>query len=296
MDPVEREEKLRIVLAALDHKEFLRALSLADQWVTEDPTDPIAYSMRAYTLLNLQRSRDALEDARRAKELDGDDPTILSLFAQAAEAENRLSWAQKAWEEAIARSGGSPQILREYARFMVQHRGPKLALEAAERAQRSDPGNSVGWSLLAAAQLRMHQYQDAENSLRRALALNPNNTQAQSLMAKLLLLKGKQDQALALSHLLEDDAETKAIAEWIRREVKKRDLERILVERALDMTARRPDPGIFIRLRLMGWIVAYIGALGIALFLDSWIPGQVFFILAAVFFVVHAVIWLLLFH
>ncbi|MGQ9504620.1 MAG: tetratricopeptide repeat protein [Thermogutta sp.] len=296
MDPVEREEKLRTVLVALDHREYLRALSLADQWVTDDPHDPLAYSMRAYTLLNLQRSRDALEDARRAKELAGDDLTILSLFAQAAEAENRLGWAQEAWEEAIARSGGSPQILREYARFMVQHRGPRLALEAAQRAQRSDPSNSMGWSILAAAQLRMHQYEDAENSLRQALALDPNNVQAQSLMAKLLLLKGKQDQALALSQLLEDDAEARPIAEWIRREVKKRDLERILVERALDMSARRPDPGVFVRFRLMWWILAYVGAVGIALVLDALVPGQVFFVLVVVFFLIQVLIWLLMFH
>jgi len=296
MDPVEREEKMRTVLEALDRKEFLRALSLADQWVTEDPADPIAYSLRAYTLLSLQRSRDALEDARRAKELSPDDPTILSLFAQAAEAESRLGWAQEAWEKAIDQSGGSPQILREYARFMIQHRGPRLALDAAQLAQRSDPGNSVGWSLLAAAQLRMHQYQEAERSLRQALSLDPNNVQARTLMAKLLLLKGKQDQALALSQLLEDDAEAKPIAEWIRREVKKRDLERILVERALDMSARRPDPGVYIRFRLMWWIIAYIGALAIALFLDSFIEGNVFFILAAVFFIIHVLVWLLLFH
>ncbi len=296
MDPVEREEKLRTVLVALDHKEFLRALSLADQWVTESPSDPIAYSMRAYTLLNLQRSRDALEDARRARELSPDDVTILSLFAQAAEAEHRLGWAQEAWEKAVAQSGGAPHILREYARFMVQYRGPRLALEAAQRAHQADPKNSVGWSLLAAAQLRMHQYQEAEFSLRQALALDPNNVQAQSLMAKLLLLKGKQDQALALSQLLEDDAEARPIAEWIRREVKKRDLERILVERALDMSAHRPDPGVFLRFRLMWWIVAYVGALAVALLLDSLIEGQVFFIFAAVFFVVHVLIWLLLFH
>lgn len=296
MDPVEREEKLRTVLVALDHQEFLRALSLADQWVTDDPHDPVAYSMRAYTLLHLHRSQDALEDARRAKELAGDDPTILSLFAQAAEAENRLAWAQEAWEKAIEQSGGSPQILREYARFMVQHRGPRLALEAAQRAQRSDPSNSVGWSILAAAQFRMHQYQEAENSLRQALVLDPNNVQAQSLMAKLLLLKGKQDQALALSQLLEDDAEARPIAEWIRREVKKRDLERILVERALDMSARRPDPGVFVRFRLMWWILAYVGAAGIALILDAFVPGQVFFVLVVVFFLIQILIWLLMFH
>lgn len=296
MDPVEREEWLRTLLVALDHQEFFRALSLADQWVTEDPRDTVARSMRAYTLLRLGRSRDALEDARRAMELAPDDPAVLSLFAQAAEAENRFSWAQAAWEQAVQLSGETPELLRRFARFMIQHRGPRLALAAAQQAAQADPENAEGWSLLAAAQFRMHQYQDAEASLKRALALDPNHVEAQALMARFLLLRGKQDQALALSQLLDDSEEARPVADWVRSEVKKRKLEQLLVERSLDLTARRLERSLWTRLGPLWWFSTYLIVLAGAIVLDLLAGTQVFLIGATVVFVVMLVLWAILFH
>lgn len=296
MDPVEREGHLHNVLLALDQKEYLRALSEADQWVAEAPRDPLAYGLRALTLLQLHRPKDALEDARQARQLAPDDPHLLSVFAQAAEAENRLTWAQEAWEKAVRLSGGAPPLLRDFARFMVHHRGPKPALEAARRAVQADEQSSEAWGLLAAAQLRMHQYQEAEHSLKRALALDPNNVEAQALMAQYLLLRGKQDQALALSKLLEDDEQARAVAEHIRQEAKKRNLERILVERALDPSARRPDPGALRWFSLMWWILAYSAALAVALILDVAGVGSWMFYLVFVFLAIHLVAWALFFR
>lgn len=296
MDPVEREGHVRNVLLALDQKEYLRALSQADQWVTEAPQDPLAYGLRALTLLQLQRPRDALEDARRARQLAPDDPHILSVFAQAAEAENRLSWAQEAWEKAVRLSHNAPPILRDFARFMVHHRGPKPALEIARQAVEADKRSSEAWGLLAAAQIRMHQFQEAEQSLKRALALDPNNVEAQALMAQYLLFKGKQDQALALSELLQDYEQARPVAQRIQQEAKKRNLERILVERALDLSAHRPEPTSLRWFSLMWWILAYSGALAIALILDVSGISNWFFLLVLVFLGIHLVFWALLFR
>ncbi|MEJ5341298.1 MAG: tetratricopeptide repeat protein [Thermogutta sp.] len=296
MDPVEREEHLENVLQAIDRKEYLRALSEADQWLAEDPADATGYSMRALVLIRLGRFRDALEDARRARQLEPHDPQVVMVFAMAAEAENRLSWAQEAWEEAVQLSHSAPAVLREFARFMVDHRGPKPALEAARRAVEADRNNSQAWSLLAAAQLRMHRFQEAEESLKRALALDPNNVQAQALMAQYLLLRGKQNEALAISKLLQDHEQARPIVEWIQGETRKRNLERILVERALDLEARRPDPGSWRWFSLMWWVLAYTGALAVALVLDVAGIGNWIFLLVLAFLGIHLVLWALLFR
>jgi tetratricopeptide (TPR) repeat protein len=218
------------------------------------------------------------------------------VFAMAAEAENRLSWAQEAWEEAVRLSRSAPAVLREFARFMVDHRGPKPALEAARRAVEADRNNSQAWSLLAAAQLRMHQFQEAEESLKRSLALDPNNVQAQALMAQYCLLRGKQNEALAISKLLQDHEQARPIVQWIRDETKKRNLERILVERALDLESRRPDPGSWRWFSLTWWALAYTGALAVALVLDVAGVGNWLFLLVLAFLGIHLVLWALLFR
>lgn len=245
MDWSDAENCILQAIAALDENRPIRALSLAEQVVTGYPDLLIGRLLRADALLRLERSKEALEEAEYAAVLAPRDLHAQILLAQAAEAAGRLGRAQQAWEAAVDLSHENPEIVREYARFMTVHRGPKPALEAARHAVELLPRDAAAWTILGQAQLRMKQWSDAEQSLQHALQIDPNDVQAQAAMAVFLHLRGREDSALALTRLLEGRKEAEQVVETIRRDAKKRQLNRILVERGIDRLDTGDKPLVF---------------------------------------------------
>ncbi len=237
MDWSDAENCILQAIAALDENQPIRALSLAEQVVTGYPDLLIGRLLRADALLRLDRGKEALEEAEYAGGLAPRDLHAQILLAQAAEAAGRLGRAQQAWEAAVHLSRENPEIVREYARFMTAHRGPRPALEVARHAVELLPRDAAAWTILGQAQLRMKQWSDAERSLQHALQIDPNDVQAQAAMAVFLHLRGREDSALALTRLLEGRKEAEQVVEHIRRDAKKRQLNRILVERGIDRLA-----------------------------------------------------------
>ncbi|GAB4129578.1 MAG: hypothetical protein Kow0040_05870 [Thermogutta sp.] len=244
MDWSDAENYLLQAIAALDENQPIRALSLSEQVVTGYPDLLIARLLRADALLRLNRGKEALEEAEHAARLAPRDLHAQMLLAQAGEAVGRLGRAQQAWEAAVELSRESPEIVREYARFMTVHRGPKPALEAARHAVELLPQDAAAWTILGQAQLRMKQWADAERSLQHALQIDPNDVQAQAAMAVFLHLRGREDSALALTRLLEDRKEAEQVVETIRRDAKRRQLNRILVERGIDRPPAGENPPV----------------------------------------------------
>ncbi|NMC19829.1 MAG: tetratricopeptide repeat protein [Thermogutta sp.] len=234
MDWSDAENYILQAIAALEENQPIRALSLTEQVVTGYPDLLIGRLLRADALLRLNRGKEALEEAEYAAKLAPRDLHAQMLLAQAGEAAGRLGRAQQAWEAAVDLSHENPQIVREYARFMTVHRGPKPALEAARHAVELLPRDAAAWTILGQAQLRMKLWAEAEQSLQQALQIDPNDVQAQAAMAVFLHLRGREDSALALTRLLEGRKEAEQVVETIRRDAKKRQLNRILVERGIE--------------------------------------------------------------
>jgi TolB-like protein/tetratricopeptide (TPR) repeat protein len=70
---------------------------------------------------------------------------------------------------------------------------------AAQKAVELDPDLAGAHSLLGYVQLRQWHWADAESEYRRALALNPNDANAQAGLAWWLLCRGRADEALDLA-------------------------------------------------------------------------------------------------
>lgn len=244
MDWSDAENCILQAIAALDENRPIRALSLSEQVITGYPDLLIGRLLRADALLRLDRAKEALEEAEYAVQLAPRDLHSQMLLAQAGEAAGRLGRAQQAWEAAVELSRENPEIVREYARFMTVHRGPKPALEAARHAVELLPRDAAAWTILGQAQLRMKQWAEAEHSLQQALQIDPNDVQAQAAMAVFLHLRGREDSALALTRLLEGRKEAEQVVEAIRRDAKRRQLNRILVERGIDRPAADDKPAI----------------------------------------------------
>jgi len=231
MDPAEIKELTEEALWALRDGDNVRAVAVADQLIAAAADNPVARAIRAQALLKSGAGEDALEEARRAVELDPNSQHAHTILGIAAWRSARLTLAQQSLERALELSGRKPGLLVDYAWFMASERGPRLAEEAAQEAVLAAGTSSTAWAALGLAQFRLHRREEAEASLRRALELDPNDPYAQSAMATLLQEKREDKKAVALARLLEDIPGTEEFVESILGEAKRRQVARKLVER-----------------------------------------------------------------
>jgi Tfp pilus assembly protein PilF len=254
-----------------------RALSITDQLVEEAPDDAVVRTIRAKALLQTGSVDEAMDESRAATELAPESVEAHVVLGLAAWQVGRLTWAQEAMQRAIDLSGRRPGVLTDYAWFMASERGPKLAEEAAREAVEAAPESSTAYAALGLAQLRLHRRGEAEESLKRALKLDPNDPYAQSVMVTLLQDKRQDSRALALARLLEDTPGTEQFVDTVRAEAKKRQLARVMVEREAYPTPFRETPSR----RWLAWLKTIIGlSFAIAvlwfLFRPETLPGKAF--------------------
>lgn len=255
MDQWQIEHLTDEALDALRAGQPERALAITDQLVEEVPDDAVVRTIRAKALLQIESVDESMEEARVATELAPQSVEAHVVLGLAAWQVGRMTWAQQAMERAIELSGGRPGVLIDYAWFMASERGPKLAEEAARAAVEAAPEASTAWAALGLAQLRLHRRGDAEESLKRALKLDPNDPYAQSVMVTLLQDKRQDSKALALARLLEDTPGTEEFVDTVRAEAKKRQLARVMVEREAFPTPFRETSSR----RWLAWLKALIG-------------------------------------
>lgn len=231
MDQSEIRELTEEALWALRDEQNVRALAIADQLISAAPENAVARAIRAQALLKSDAGEEALNEARRAVELDPNSEHAHTMLGIAAWRSAKLTLAQQSLERAIELSGRKPGLLVDYAWFMASERGPLLAERAAAEAVRANGNSSTAWAALGLAQFRLHRHGEAEASLQRALKLDPNDPYAQSVMVTLLQEKRQDKKAVALAHLLEDTPGTEDIVANVHREAKDRQVARRLVEK-----------------------------------------------------------------
>jgi len=213
----------------LEAGNYVNSLAITDRVLAAGADNASLRCLRANALLRMGQPHESIAEARSAVELGPQNPTCHLALAWAAwEAEN-WKLAQESLEAAVRWSDRDPQVLTEYARFMACCRGPRLAWRAAREAVAANPESSAAWAALALAQHRMHRYGDAEESIARALKLDPNDLLTQSLTMSLLEAKGETGKAAALAQLMRDMPGGEQLAETFQQ----RQRERAAVEQLL---------------------------------------------------------------
>jgi serine/threonine-protein kinase len=142
----------------------------------------------------------------------GEDEKALALMAQAARLQpswhtllavamaeyrhGRLDSARRRLEELLERSPGNVEGLKSLAQIeLLRH--PDRAVALLQEAAAHDPGPK-SLTNLGVALLLLRRYGPAESSLRRALALQPDDPTANLNLADCLTLEGRRDQAQPL--------------------------------------------------------------------------------------------------
>ncbi len=239
MEPYELSNLKEEATRALERGDYVRAIAVTDQLVETLPDDPIVRTIRAEALVKSDAGEEAFDEARRAAELAPGSVHAQVLLGLAAWRHARLGMAQEALERAVELSHRKPALLIDYAWFMASERGPRPAEEAAREAVATNPKASTAWAALGLAQFRLHRFRHAEASLKRALQLDPNDPYAQAAMAELLHDRRCDSKAVALTCLLQDTPGTESVVEPIRKEAKRRQVARKLVERAAYPSSER---------------------------------------------------------
>lgn len=268
MDEFERHTLLDQAADALDRGDYVRALAIADQLAAENPDDLRLRGLRTRALLAAADYPAALAEAGRLIELAGEDDESLLLLARAAWRSGKLSLAQHSFEKAIKSARRQAALLAEYAWFMAQVRGPKLAVTAARDAIDADPKSPRAWAALGVAQHRLHQATDAEASLSQALKLDPHDVDAQAALLLVFHNRRQDSKALALASLIEEQAGTEDVVASVRDEAKQRQVAKLLVERQA-MPHREPAHS---SRPWWAWVAAaaLMWALGVLLLQPQW--------------------------
>jgi Tfp pilus assembly protein PilF len=228
-------------LSALRREQYARAVAIADQLAVDLPNHALVRAIRAQGLLYGDDPEAALAEAQAAVELEPANAHSQILLGYAAWRCERPAMAESAFEAAVRRSGREPFFLAEVAWFLANERAPKTAEAAAREAIDADADSSTAWAALGLAQFRMHQREEAENSLRRALALNPHDIYAQSAMVALLQEQGKTKEAESLAEVVSEHAGAEDLADTLRQDAKERKIAAMLLERNIDLDAPPPE-------------------------------------------------------
>ena len=229
----------RLYLDTGEERHLERGLSIAGQALHLAPEDPRPLS----TLFSLNLAAGRLAEAEaildRMKAVDpaasllrqgqlaerrGDTEGALRLMAEAARLQpawqtlltvanaeyrhGRLDAARRRLEELLKRSPGNLEGLRTLAQIELL-RNPDRAVLLLREAARRDPGPK-SLTNLGLALLLLRRYGEAEQSLRQALALQPDDPTASLNLADCLTLLGRPEQARQLYSRVVAAAERKA--------------------------------------------------------------------------------------
>ncbi len=206
-DPRPLTARFEMELSAGHLEEAEAALASLEQ------IDP-AGSLLQRGLLAERRGRpaEALELMQAAVRLQPSWPNLLSL-ANAEYRQSRFDDARRHAEELLARSPGNVDGLKMLAQIELL-RNPPRAVALLREAAKSDPGaaslNNLGVSLLL-----LRRYGEAEASLRKALALQPQNPDPSLNLADCLTLLGRTTEAQELyAGLAESTSRSSTPSDW----------------------------------------------------------------------------------
>lgn len=173
-NPKDKDLKLLLASALLDVGKGEEALALAkSQLVNKPEEDRRTLMALGQMYVRLRRWREASEQFERAAALSKkkeDRPYMIFLQGELAERQKHYEQAEKFFRQALDLDPRSAMIMN-YLGYMLADKGAKLdeALTLIRKAVEIDPMNGAYLDSLGWAYFKLGRYEQAEDSLRRAL-------------------------------------------------------------------------------------------------------------------------------
>ncbi|HMO83855.1 MAG TPA: tetratricopeptide repeat protein [Lacipirellulaceae bacterium] len=175
-------------LAAIHERrlQWDKAVELLQQWVEIDPDSAIAHQRLGATLFRLNKATEALEEFKKARQLDPASNHPQVWLGQLYTQDENLAEARKNFEAAYAAESENESTARAFAEWLIQQNDLDRAQQVAAAMRQQTP-NAVSALLLDGLVAKMRgQNEEAEKALIRVLELDPNNSGATNLLALIL--------------------------------------------------------------------------------------------------------------
>ena len=169
----------------------------AQQIIASQPNSPDGYMLRSVAEINRQKYSDAEEDLRKAISFAPQSPGPYVQMGSLYLRQKQFNEAEKSYQQALDKDPSSSDGLRGLMNTYIAQKQPEKAIAAANAQLIKSPNNSNFYDLLGTAQFEgKKDLKAAEASLRKAIDLDKNNSDALVKLGKVQIAEGSADQAL----------------------------------------------------------------------------------------------------
>ena len=170
--------------------------------VQKAPDFAMARYRLAHTLASLGDTEGALRQIEAAKRADARLPSRERAYIDAADAYFRRDYplAERQYRSLLEAHPYETEARLLLLYVLIDQGRNEDAVVEAETLAEQDPGDEVAWSSIADLNLKLGHYDQADEALRRLIAISPDNPNAYYLLGESRLFRGKQDEAIVQYH------------------------------------------------------------------------------------------------
>jgi tetratricopeptide (TPR) repeat protein len=199
LNPDDLDAERALADAAMEKGDMQALQDAANQIIRIEPEAPEGYALRVLVGVNRKQFDAADRDVHRAITVAPQSAFGYVELGNLKFAENQLSDAVQAYQDALERNPVSVDALRGLMKSYVAQKQPAKAIAAARAQIAKVPDNSGFYDLLGSALFRLTKDLDgAEPALEKSVALD-GNTDAVIQLCQLLAEKGEIDRAIAVA-------------------------------------------------------------------------------------------------
>jgi tetratricopeptide (TPR) repeat protein len=180
---------------AFDYAAARQAFTAA---VQKAPDFAMARYRLAHTLASLGDTNGALREIEAAKRADARLPSRERAYIDAADAYFRRDYpqAERQYRSLLETHPYETEARLLLLYVLIDQGRNEDALVEAETLAEQDPGDEVAWSSIADLNLKLGHYDEADEALRRLIAISPDNPNAYYLLGESRLFRGKYEDAI----------------------------------------------------------------------------------------------------
>ncbi len=197
-DMIEAQVALGQVALSTDDSTLLR--DTANTLIRNNSSDPRGYILRAAAEAKGKQSAAEEQDLVKAIQVEPANPTSYFAMGNFEQRQGKDDAALRFYEQALDRDANYFPPLTSSVEILMRGKQNAKALDRVRAQTTRAPNNDAVYFLLGGLQIANQDLPGAEQSLQKAIQLNPSNTDAIVLLSKVAMARGEGDKALAIAY------------------------------------------------------------------------------------------------
>lgn len=189
-----------LAIIAERRQRWEKAISFLNTWLEQDPEDTSALSRKGQILFMLDKEAEGYQSFVEAKKLNDklQSPYVSAALMYSRKGKDRE--AMQAFEKAFSEESGDERTMIAYSQALIKAGDIKKARDILKKSRAQQEESVNLWLLTGVTDRMAGDAASGEQSLMKALALNPSNRDVLNQLAQMLIESGdRNDQKRALS-------------------------------------------------------------------------------------------------